>query len=361
MRTKEAEEFAAIAGQLCRWYGRSARTLPWRANREPYRVWVSEIMLQQTRVETAGPYFKRFLAKFPTVHTLAAAPLDAVLKTWEGLGYYSRARNMHLAAAEIVNRGGLIPSDVQQLLALPGIGRYTAGAIASIAFGRDEPVLDGNVTRVLCRLFAIAGNPKSPRIARRLWRVAGELLPRGRAGEFNQAVMDLGATICTPRGPRCGDCPLRRHCRALAAGRQEKLPTSIKKRALPHHTIVAGVIVKGRRLLIDRRAACGLLGGLWEFPGGKVEPGETHVEALQREIREEVGLEAVVGEKIGVVRHAYSHFKITMHVYRCRWQSGVARAIGCDKVKWVLPDGLADYAFPAATNRIIAAGGIAAG
>lgn len=346
-----------IARSVCRWYGHWARTLPWRANRDPYRVWVSEIMLQQTRVETAGPYFERFLRRFPTVGDLAAAGLDAVLKAWEGLGYYSRARNMHRAAAEIVVRhGGEIPSDVHALRALPGIGRYTAGAIASIAFGRDEPVLDGNVSRVLCRLFAIGGDPKSPRVSRRLWKLAGDLLPRGRAGEFNQAMMDLGATVCAPRGPRCGDCPIRRHCKARAAGRQEKLPTVAKSKPLPHHTIVAGVIFKGPRMLIDQRAAQGLLGGLWEFPGGKVEVGETHEEALRREIREEVGLEAAVGAKVGAVHHAYSHFKITLHVYRCRWLRGRARAIGCDNVKWILPRQLGDYALPAATIKIIAAG-----
>ncbi len=311
-------------------------------------------MLQQTRVETAGPYFARFLERFPDVAALAAAPLDAVLKAWEGLGYYSRARNLHRAAGKIVSQhGGEIPSTAEALRALPGIGRYTAGAIASIAFGRDEPVLDGNVMRVLCRLFAIAGDPKGAAVGKRLWKLAGELLPRGSAGEFNQAMMDLGATVCLPRSPRCDQCPVRADCRARAAGRQEKLPTRVKAKAVPHYTIVAGVIHKGARLLIDQRAPQGLLGGLWEFPGGKVEAGETLQDALRREVREEVGLEVAVGEKIGVVRHAYSHFKITMHVFRCVHIRGRARAIACQQVKWVLPGELDAYAFPAATKKII--------
>ena len=255
----------SIAAALLAWYRKHKRDLPWRRDaHNPYRVWISEIMLQQTQVATVIPYYERFLAHFPTVRALADANLDDVLKTWEGAGYYARARNLHRAALEIVTRfGGKIPGTVEELLTLPGIGRYTAGAIASISFHRDAPVLDGNVMRVLCRYFNFASDIQSSKTQKELWQLMEMLLPHGRSGDFNQAMMELGATICAPRNPQCAVCPLKRNCIARQKGIQEKLPTKRAKKKLPHHQVAVGIIWKRGKILIAQRHADDLLGGLW--------------------------------------------------------------------------------------------------
>jgi A/G-specific adenine glycosylase len=349
-RTQRIE---AIRGPLLAWFQAFARDLPWRENRDPYRVWVSEIMLQQTRVETVVAYFRRFMQRFPSVQALAEAKLDELLKCWEGLGYYSRARNLHAAARKLVaEHGGKLPTTAEELLKLPGIGPYTAGAIASIAFGADEPVVDGNVKRVLCRLLAIAEDPRKPATEKKLWRLARKVIPPGQAGTFNEAMMDLGATICTARRPRCDVCPLEGLCLARRRGKQEQLPVRSPRKPAPHYDIAAGVIRRRGRMLIDRRRDEGLLGGLWELPGGKVEPGETPAEAVVREAREEVGLEVKVIEHLASVDHAYTHFRITLHVYVCDAVRGRARAIDCAAVKWIDPDQLDQYAFPTANRKV---------
>jgi A/G-specific adenine glycosylase len=353
---KPDRRVAAIRRALVAWYARHQRDLPWRRTRDPYAVWVSEIMLQQTQVATVIPYYERWLRLFPDVRALAAARLDAVLKAWEGLGYYSRARNMRRAAREIITEfRGRFPETVDGLLKLPGVGRYTAGAIASIAFGRDEPALDGNVVRALCRVFRVSENPKQPATQRRLRTLAGELLPPGRAGFFNQALMDLGATVCVPRAPRCNLCPLNRLCQAHAHGEEAEIPLRTKRKPVPHFDIAAGVVRRGDRILIARRKAEGLLGGLWEFPGGKRRPGESLKSCAAREIREELGIEVDVLRPIITVKHAYTHFRITLHVFDCRWVSGRPRAIGCDAYRWVRHKELERYAFPKANVKVIAA------
>ncbi len=344
-----------FAARLVSWYAKHQRDLPWRRDaRDPYRVWVSEALLQQTQVATVIPYYARFIARFPDLHALAVAPLDDVLKTWEGAGYYARARNLRRAAQEIVARfGGKIPQTVDELLTLPGIGRYTAGAIASIAFNRDAPVVDGNVTRVLCRYFNIADDPKKARTQKELWKLAEELLPRGKAGNFNHALMDLGATVCLPRRPACGAGPLKRGCAARRLGIQAQLPAKRKKKALPHHQVAVGVIWKRCKILIAKRFAKDLLGGLWEFPGGHQEKGESLARCVSREVREELGITVKVEKEFAVVDHAYSHFRITLHAFHCRWRRGRPRAIGCAEWKWVTPHELSRYAFPAANRRVI--------
>jgi A/G-specific adenine glycosylase len=351
---KQQERIAATSAALVDWWHRHKRDLPWRRRTDPYAIWVSEIMLQQTRVATVVPFYERFLHRFPDVHALAGASRDDVLKTWEGMGYYSRARNLHQAAQQVVaQHDGELPSDVPELRKLPGIGRYTSGAIASIAFSLDEPVLDGNVTRVLCRVFRIAQDPKRGDIQRKLWSLARRLIPRGKAGLFNQAMMDLGATVCVPRKPLCLQCPLRDVCSALAHGQQEQLPLKKPRPPLPHQTIVVGVVWRGKRLLIDQRPEEGLLGGLWEFPGGKVEEGETLEDALLREIREELGIRVRVLGPLATVQHAYTHFRITLHAFECRHVSGRARAIECSDWKWVELERLGEFAFPRANGRLI--------
>jgi len=345
-----------FAKRLLAWYAKHKRALPWRKTRDPYRIWLSEILLQQTRVGTAIPYYERFLARFPDVFALAHAPLDDVLKTWEGAGYYARARNLHRAAQVVVAKyRGKFPRDPREIRKLPGIGRYTAGAIASIAFGADEPAVDGNVTRVLCRYFGVRDDPKARATQERLWQSAANLLPQGHAREFNQALMELGAMICVPKNPRCAACPLRQNCFARADGLQNVLPVKRAKQELPHKIIAAGVICKRGKILIQQRLNQGLLGGLWEFPGGKVEAGESLAECVARECREELDLEVRVGEKIIAVDHAFSHFSITLHAFYCAYVSGRVKLASAQKFKWVAPRELEQYAFPAANKKIIAA------
>ena len=353
---KRQERLDAIAAALAAWWKKHDRDMPWRRTRDPYAIWVSEVMLQQTQVATVIPYYERWLERFPDVRALARAPLDDVLKCWEGLGYYSRARNLHKAAGLVVGRfGGNLPPDVRQLRTLPGVGPCTAGAVASIAFGLDEPVLDGNVERVLCRALGIRGNPRQAPTARALWSAARGLVRSGRAAAVNQALMDLGATLCTRRNWSCQACPLAGVCLARRRGLQGKLPARPKRPPVPHYTIAAGVVRRRGRILIGRRRSDAMLGGLWEFPGGKVRDGEDLPAAVRREVREEVGIDVEVGDRIAVINHAYTHFKITLHAFACRHVAGRARPVGCDACKWVLPGELDAYAFPRANRKVIEA------
>jgi A/G-specific adenine glycosylase len=333
-----------LSRQLLTWYDQNARRLPWRGERDPYRIWISEIMLQQTRIETVIPYYQRWLERFPTLDDLANASGQDVLHAWEGLGYYSRARNLHRAARLIVqDLGGQFPMDRVGLEQLPGIGRYTAGAIASIAFGQDEPALDGNIRRVLSRVFNLELPARSPQGERLLWGYAEGNLPTGRAGDYNQALMDLGAVICTPRAPDCLVCPLENMCQARLLGVQEERPVMQARRAIPHYLVTAAVIHRAGQVLIARRPEKGLLGGLWEFPGGKVEPGEELPAGLKREIREELAVDIEVGEHFGVFEHAYTHFRVTLHAFCCHLIDGEPQAIEASDLRWVIPSNLTEY------------------
>jgi len=342
--------------KLLAWFRANARDLPWRRTRDPYRIWLSEVMLQQTRVETVLDYYDRFTRAFPRVEDLAEADEGKVLKLWEGLGYYSRARNLLAAARSVVREsGGRFPETAERLIALPGVGRYTAGAIASIAYGERTPVLDGNVKRVLARLHGIRDSIDDAATVERLWALAGALVSPRAPGDSNQAMMELGARVCRPRRPRCRECPVRADCRALAAGEVDTLPVRRKKRPVPHHEIVAAAIRKNGRILFGRRPLDGLLGGLWEFPGGKVEPGETQARALARELREELGVEIEVGALLGAVKHAYSHFSITLHLHACEVKKGRPVPRYHTELKWLLPSQFDRYAFPAATLKLFPA------
>lgn len=340
-----------LQGPLLPWFRKNRRNLPWRKTRDPYAIWVSEVMLQQTRVETVVDYYRRFLRRFPTVEALARAPESAVLKSWEGLGYYGRARNLHRAAKLVVeNHGGRVPRDPEAFGALPGVGPYIRGAVMSIAYGLPEPILDGNVKRVLARYFAL--KEPLPKAEPRLWRLAEEVLDRRRPGEFNQAFMELGATVCTPRNPKCSECPLGEGCEARARGLQGILPRRAPKRRVPHRQVAVGVVRRGDRILIARRPSEGLLGGLWELPGGKREPRETLAECAAREIEEETGLRVRVGRKLAAVDHAYTHFRVTLHAFECEAAGGRTRALGCAEVRWVRPVELEDLAFPRANRKL---------
>jgi A/G-specific adenine glycosylase len=326
------------------WYKHNARRLPWRGDADPYAIWVSEIMLQQTRVGTVIPYFLRWMERFPDLETLAKASEQEVLLAWEGLGYYSRARNLHHAASLVLDEhGGEMPSDRKELQALPGIGRYTAGAISSIAFGKDEPVLDGNVRRVLARVFNVSLPARSPAGERKLWELAIDILPPGEAGDHNQALMELGALVCIPRNPACESCPLTEICQAFALGIQNERPVMDKRENIPHHIVTAAIIRRNAKFLITRRPSKGLLGGMWEFPGGKIEQGEALQACLRREIFEELGVQIEVGEPFGLYRHAYTHFRVTLHAFLCRLLDGEPQAIEVSDLHWAAPSELDDF------------------
>lgn len=337
--------FSEFTLDLLAWYAQHARVLPWRGNCNPYAIWVSEVMLQQTRVETVIPYFERWMRRFPTLAALAQASQQEVLAAWEGLGYYSRARNLHRAAQIVVQQlGGELPRDLQALSRLPGVGRYTAGAIASLAFGVDAPALDGNIRRVLARVFNLTEPARSPAGERRLWELAAQHLPAGRAGDYNQALMDLGATICTPRLPNCPACPVSRSCLARSLGVQHERPVSLPKPAIPHYVVTAAVICHEAQVLITQRPLDGLLGGLWEFPGGKLQPGEDLQTCLQREICEELGAGVTVQAALGVYRHAYTHFRVTLHAFHCSLSNGSQpRPLQVKDLRWVAPAELPSY------------------
>ncbi len=345
----------ALRSTLLEWYSIQGRDLPWRRSRDPYAIWVSEIMLQQTQVKTVIPYYDRWLAQFPTIPTLASAEQQQVLKVWQGLGYYARARNLHHAAQEIVSQHhGSFPTDLQTVLTLPGIGRTTAGGILSAAFDQPTPILDGNVKRVLARLVALSV-PTSKAIAQ-LWQWSIALLDPAHPRDFNQAWMDLGATVCLPRNPLCDRCPWQPHCCAYIQGIQTELPMTETRAPIPRKIIGVAVIWNDAgQILIDRRKPDGLLGGMWEFPGGKVEPGETIPDCIKREIQEELGIAIEVGDRLIVVDHTYSHFHVTLNVHHCKHLSGEPQAIECDEIRWVELADLDNYPFPKANLQIIEA------
>jgi A/G-specific adenine glycosylase len=359
-------DFNAIARLLVDWHDQHQRVLPWRhappGRRDPYRVWISEIMLQQTRVETVIDYYRRWLARFPTVEALAEADLQSVLKQWEGLGYYARARNLHRAAQQIVQEhGGRLPDERASLLKLPGIGEYTVGAILSLAFNQPQPILDGNVKRVLSRVADLDRPIEETATQKELWRLARQVVEAaapGSAGACNEAIMELGATICTPENPRCLICPINAHCLAAAHGTQTQRPVTAPRKTTPHIDVAAGIIWQGEPLssplLIAQRLPTKMLGGLWEFPGGKLEPTDADLPAcLRREISEELGIDIEVGELLITLNHAFTHFRMTLHAFHARHTGGEPQAIGCADWHWMRLDELDQFPFPVTDQKII--------
>lgn len=349
-------DLSPIVRPLLAWWDEARADLPWRRRDDPYAIWVAEVMLQQTQIATVIPYYERWMERFSTVEALASAALDDVLKMWEGLGYYSRARRLHAAARTVAEeRDGRLPESVEALQQLPGIGPYTAGAIASIAFDRPAPALDGNVIRVLSRLLDLEEDVTERETKKRLWQIAAELVPADRPGDFNQAVMELGQQICLPAAPHCHRCPLADRCLARRRGTQLERPVRPPRKKSPHYDVAAGVIWReDGDFLIARRPLDGLLGGLWEFPGGKREPGdESLAHTLEREIREELALEIAVGPPLTQIKHAYTHFRITLHALHARYVAGQVQHIGVDDHAWVTLDDLDDYAFAVTDRKII--------
>ncbi len=316
----------ALRRQLLAWYRARKRDLPFRRTGDPYAILVAEVILQRTRVKAGVPYYERFLEAFPSVGDLASAPEADVLRVWEGLGFYRRARNLHRAAQAIVSEfGGELPRDFEALRSLPGVGAYTAGAVASIAFGLRVPAVDGNATRVLSRLYRIEDDPTRPAARRRISALAAELVPAVAPGEWNQAMMELGATVCLPRAPNCAGCPVSRECIAFAAGVQGSLPRPRPRARVPRVSVVFAVVWRGRRVLLVRRGG-GLHAGMYALPGGPVEPGESEEEAARRHLRS-FGLELTALGRHEPVRHAFSHLRWEGVAYRCRVRGRAAGGV----------------------------------
>jgi A/G-specific adenine glycosylase len=342
--------------RLLAWYARHQRRLPWRQTADPYHIWLSEVMLQQTQVKTVLPYYARFIRAFPDLPSLARADAAQVLKLWEGLGYYRRAHHLHAAARRIVADGrAALPNDRQAFRALPGVGEYIANAVMSIAFGQACAVVDGNVKRVLARLLAVDAPVNQPAAHPIYQQLADLLLDRRAPGAFNQALMELGALICTPRNPSCDRCPLVSHCRAYAADVVDRFPRRVARKPAPLLALVAGIVEHRGRLLVVRRPTEGLLGGLWEFPNGKRKDLESAAETCRRHIRYQTGLEVRVLDKIATVRHAYTHFKIAMAAYRCHKASGRVQLQGPTAFRWLSPTQLDSLAFTGASRKLFAA------
>jgi len=348
----------AFSAVLLKWYDSDDVPMPWRGSRDPYRVWLSEVMLQQTRIATVEKYYARFLRRFPTIQDLAAAPLDDVLKCWEGLGYYARARNLHRLAQQIVNEhAGQFPSSADALQQLPGVGRYTAAAIASIAFNQAVAVLDGNVIRVLSRLIDLAEDVTQPRVERRLWDLAESLLPATRPGDYNQALMDLGRTVCVPRTPDCRHCPVQGFCLAFERNTQHLRPVKKKKAPAPTVRAAAAVIrdVEGRILLVQRPAdgPRTLLGGLWMLPGGNCEPEESYADCLRRCLRQELGIEVNVAGEMAAAAQDFSHFHLSLRAFACEMIAGVPQTANGANLAWASTADLAQYTLGKADRQIV--------
>lgn len=343
-----------ITEPLLGWFRREQRDLPWRRDPDPYAIWVSEIMLQQTQVATVIPYFERWMGRFPTVEHLAAASEDEVLHAWQGLGYYSRARALLRGAREVTSRfGGRVPENPAVLRTLPGVGPYTAGAIASIAYNTPAPIVDGNVTRLLCRLFALRGDPARAPLKTMLWELAEGLIPEGSARDFNPAMMELGATVCVPVAPRCGVCPVAAGCEARRRGIQEELPeTAPRPQVTPVHMATALVWREGCLLLTQRGEEESRWAGMWQFPSTEVRTGERPEGAARRAVAEGVGIEATPDRRVAVVRHGVTRYRITLEAYSCLEAVGQPRALGCRAWRWVAPGELDAYALPAAHRKI---------
>jgi A/G-specific adenine glycosylase len=340
--------------KLIDWYQKNHRKLPWRDTRDPYRIWVSEVMLQQTQVKKVLAYYEKFIRRFPNVYNLSKARLQSVLKVWELMGYYARARNLHKASKLVVNLyNGQIPNNYTQIKKLPGVGEYIAAAVTSIAFSAPHPVLDGNVKRVLARLHLIDAPINKENSKKIFIKKIDEILDKRDPGKFNQAIMELGAVICKPIDPRCSVCPVSQFCLARIKTLQKKYPVRIKKAPIPRHHISVGIVQKNGKILITRRQDSGLLGGLWEFPGGKINKGENPEQACQREIFEEVMINIEISNHLKQIKHAYTHFQIVMEIFLCNYLSGRIRLKSASDYRWINISDIDKYPFPGANHKFI--------
>ncbi len=335
---------SSLRRRLLDWFDRHQRDLPWRQNRDPYRIWVSEVMLQQTQVATVIPYFQRFLETFPSIHDLARAAEQDVLRLWEGLGYYRRARDLHRAARSLAgNHDGCLPDDPAVWKELPGVGRYILGAVLSQAFDRRLPIVEANSKRVLCRLFGQSGDPTSKQVSDWLWKTAELVLPAKRVGDFNQAMMEVGAVLCTPTAPRCDECPLSFACTARKEGKQESIPVKARPPAIEPVREIALVVRKKGKVLLLRRPATGRWANMWEFPHLPVGPKETDDQAARRLLNDLLRIEADVGSEIMTIRHSVTRFRITLVAIEARFRSGALRPSYYEEGRWLTVAELGDY------------------
>jgi A/G-specific adenine glycosylase len=350
-----AEKSQTLHRRLLAWYARAARDLPWRRTGDPYAVWISEIMLQQTQVKTVVPFYERFMERFPDVRSLAESKLDEVLRVWAGLGYYSRARNLHAAARRIVqDYGGEFPDTEKTLRTLPGVGRYTAGAVLSIAFGEDTPVLDGNVMRVLTRLFAITLDPRSTPGQKALWDLAGRLLPPGKGSTWNQALMELGALVCLPENASCLLCPVSSACEAYRRGEVERYPVRAERRKVPVVQGLCSIVRRGGQYLFVQRPEKGLLGGLWEFPTAELSGLKPRPGMVEDFVRETLGLEGTIQSKLGVIRHVFTHRDLRLHLFTFDVTGGRLRAGRYRAHRWVRAAEVKRFPISALTKKVLA-------
>lgn len=345
---KNNSEFAT---HLLNWYDSRRCNFPWRDCNDPYKIYLSEVMLQQTQVATVLPYYKKWIQKFPTIQSVAKATQEQILKQWEGLGYYSRARNFHKSSQIIADSfNGIIPSDPDEFSKLPGVGPYISAAVMSIAFHQPLPAVDANAIRVAARMEMIdLPYPKNSNI---IYNYYENHIPIDRPGDFNQAIMDLGREICTAGNLKCSACPVAVFCKALVDNSVDKFPIKVKPPKKPHYDIAVGIVWNKGQILISKRRENGLLGGLWEFPGGKIETGENAQECIIREIKEELGVQVQPTSLLKQIKHAYTHFSITMDAYHCDYLSGSPKALGCDGWKWINPEDIKRLPFPKANHKL---------
>mgnify|MGYP001193516762 CR=1 FL=1 len=336
--------------KILTWYNKNQVQYPWRNESSVYKVWLSEVMLQQTQVKTVTPYYLKWISNYPNINSVAEAHQEDLLKQWEGLGYYARVRNFHSACKVVVSQyKSIVPADNQFRL-LPGVGDYIDAAVRSICFNIPRPVIDGNVKRIMSRYLqlSIIRNTDLKKVTTFLTNEIDLKNP----GNFNQALMDLGRFICKPKKPLCNECPIKTKCLSFINNTTQCYPVRINKKRKPHYEVVVGIIWKNDKILISKRKQGGLLGGLWEFPGGKMQNNETKEECIRREVKEELNININPYQYINSINHAYSHFSISMHAFHCHFISGSAKAVTCDKFMWTKVDNIVKLPFPKANHKI---------
>ena len=335
---------------LFNWYNNQCYQMPWRTNKDPYKIWISEVMLQQTQVKTAKPYYVNWMKKFPTIQDVAMSDIDNILKTWEGLGYYKRAHNIHESSKIILRKfNGKLPDSYDDLMILKGVGDYTASAILSIAFNKPYPVFDGNINRVISRLYKLKD---SKMILKKSKEKIKDCMQIINPGDINQSFMDLGREICTSQNPKCESCPINFICKAYNANETNIYPVKSPQIKKPIYDVAVGLIWQNNKILISKRTKDKLLGGLWELPGGKKYKKENLKECLKRELLEELDIKVEINKKIGKIKHLYSHFGINMTGYICNYKKGTAKALASEKIQWINFQDIPNFAFPRSTIKL---------
>ena len=341
----------SFSSKLINWYYKKNISFPWRRTKCVYSIWISEIMLQQTKISSVIPYYNAWLKKYPTIYDVANSSIDNILKSWEGLGYYNRAKNFYNACKIIITKyNGIIPNNKREFLTLPGVGPYTASAVMSIAHNIKTPAIDGNAIRVISRTNEIIEN--YPKSKNKIYSILLKHLSSCNPSDFNQAIMDLGRIICKPKNPSCYICPVSLHCQAYVHSTVDNFPIKIKPNVIPHYNVAIGIIWKNKKILISKRLKKSMLGGMWEFPGGKIKINETPKNCIKREVKEELNITVMPKNFIKKFNHRYSHFSITIKAFDCEFISGRPISLGCEEWKWINPKEVYSLAFPRANHNL---------